>query len=175
MLTADQIQIERSEGNIVIEPWDERCLGPNSYDIHLGDELLIYTSIILDTRSQNKTELLKIPPEGIVLEPDRLYLGKTVEYTESHNLVPMCEGRSSVGRLGICIHETAGFGDIGFKGRWTLEISVKQLTRVYAGDKIGQLYWHRPDGRILKTYSGKYQDSQTVKASEMWRDYEKAR
>lgn len=170
MLTANEIEIQRQVGNIVIKPYDARCLGPNSYDVHLGDEIAVYNEIVLDTRRPNRIRRMNIPKEGVVLRPGAVYLASTEEYTENHNLVPMCEGRSSIGRLGIFIHATAGFGDIGFRGRWTLEITVAQPIRVYAGDRIAQLYWHRPEGAVLKTYDGKYQDSNGLMESRLFED-----
>ena len=86
----------------------------------------------------NGIEFLKIPKEGLLLQPGTLYLGRTLEYTETHGMVPMLEGRSSVGRLGLFVHVTAGFGDIGFCGYWTLEMFAVQPVRIYAGVAICQ-------------------------------------
>lgn len=173
MLTKNEIIAQHDAGNIVITPWDPASLGPNSYDVRLAPELMIYKEIVLDAKRDNRTKTYTIPEEGLVLKPGILYLGKTVEYTESYDLIPMYEGRSSVGRLGIYSHVTAGFGDIGFKGNWTLEISVVQPVRVYPNMRIGQLYWHKPEGEIQgNTYQGKYQGSRDIVASRMWRDRE---
>ena len=73
-------------------------------------------------RRPNRFRRYTIPEDGFVLNPNQLYLARTVERTETHNLVPMLEGRSSVGRLGLFVHVTAGFGDVGFCGFWTLEM-----------------------------------------------------
>ena len=83
------------------------------------------------------------------------YLGVTEEYTETHAHVPFLEGKSSTGRLGIDIHATAGKGDVGFCGNWTLEISVKQPVRVYKGMPIGQLIYFPVDGEIAVKYNQK--------------------
>lgn len=175
MLTANEIKIQREYGNIKIDPWDPWCLGPNSYDVHLHNELLVYRDYILDTRADNRVERVVIPDTGLELEPGKLYLGRTVEYTETKNLVPMYEGRSSMARLGVLSHISAGFGDIGFRGCWTLEIvnlNGWKKVKVYPWMRIGQLYWHRPEGYISKEYEGKYQDSGDVMSSQMWRDRE---
>lgn len=175
MLTANEIEIQRECGNIILEPWDPECLGPNSYDVHLHNELITYRDTILDTRGENRILRMTIPDEGFELEPGRLYLARTEEYTETRNLVPMYEGRSSMARLGVLSHISAGFGDIGFRGHWTLEIinlNHQKKVRVYPGMRIGQLYWHKPEGFIRKTYNGKYQDSNDVMESQMWRDRE---
>ena len=102
---------------IIIDPFDETRLNPNSYNLSLHDELLTYTRDTLDMRHDNPTETHKIPREGFMLLPGKLYLGRTAEYTTTEGYIPMLEGRSSIGRLGICIHVTAGFGDVGFAGR----------------------------------------------------------
>lgn len=172
MLTGNEIIIQHSIGSIVIEPFDPDCVGPNSYDVHLGDKLMVYTDVILDAKQENRTRTITIPEEGIVLRPGRLYLGKTVEWTSSPGFVPMYEGRSSLGRLGVSSHITAGFGDIGFEGNWTLEISVVQPVRIYPGMRIGQLYWHKPVGEITSTYQGKYQGQEDIQASKLYEDRE---
>ena len=107
------------------------------------------------------------------MEPGRIYLAQTMEYTKTDGLVPMLEGRSSVGRLGINIHATAGFGDVGFHGRWTLELSCVQPVRIYAGMEICQIYYHTIMGEIIKRYTGKYQESDGVRPSQMWKDFER--
>ena len=107
----------RSLGDdIVIDPFDEARLNPNSYNLTLHDELMVYEEVVLDMRRANRVRRMTIPPEGLVLHPSQLYLGRTVERTETRNLVPMIEGRSSIGRLGLFVHVTAGFGDVGFCG-----------------------------------------------------------
>ena len=101
---------------IFIEPFSIRQLNPNSYNLRLHEELLVYDEPVLDMKKPNKTRLITIPGSGLVLEPNRLYLGRTMEYTKTEGFVPMLEGRSSVGRLGLVVHVTAGFGDVGFSG-----------------------------------------------------------
>ena len=101
---------------IIIEPFNERQLNPNSYNLRLYNELLVYENHLLDMKKENKAKKIIIPKDGLILEPGKLYLGWTVEYTKTDKLVPMLEGRSSIGRLGLFIHVTAGFGDVGFSG-----------------------------------------------------------
>lgn len=161
----------RMGADIVIRPFDRARLNPNSYNLALHNELLIYTEKQLDMKKNNPWALLKIPAEGMVLEPDRLYLGRTVEYTETRNLVPMLEGRSSVGRLGLFVHVTAGFGDVGFRGFWTLEIFCVQPIRIYAGVEICQIYYHSLLGESDQYTSGKYQDNCGIQPSLLYRDY----
>ena len=172
MLTGNEIKLQVASGLIVIKPFDEKNIGPNSYDVHLSDELLAYTEAVLDPRKDNRYRVIKIPSEGLVLLPGRVYLGKTVEYTESPYHIPMYEGRSSLGRLGVFSHVSAGFGDIGFRGNWTLEFSVVQPVLILPGLRIGQLYWHNPDGEILRRYDGKYQNQTNATPSRLFQDRE---
>lgn len=140
---------------ILIEPFDVANLGGNSYDVHLSEHLKIYSSKELDAARDNAAIDVLIPPSGLWLEPGVLYLASTVEYTETRGLVPYVDGKSSVGRLGIRIHATAGRGDDGFQGHWTLEIDVVQPVRVYAGMPIGQLTYHTIYGDVERRYATK--------------------
>ena len=108
----------------------------------------------------------------MVLEANRLYLGRIVEYTETKNLVPMLEGRSSIGRLGLFVHVTAGFGDVGFKGFWTLEIFCIQPIKIYPNVEICQVYYHTLEGSHENYISGKYQDNKGIQASLLYKDFE---
>ena len=155
ILTDKQILIAIEKKEIVIDPYDRSNLGTNSYDVHLGKFLSIYDDKILDARKHNKINTFEIPEEGIVLQPGTLYLGVTDEYTETHATVPFLEGKSSVGRLGIDIHATAGKGDVGFCNNWTLEISCVHPVRVYAGMPIGQLIYFQVNGEIENYYNKK--------------------
>lgn len=156
MILADsEIAAAMTRGEIVIEPFDPACLGTNSYDVHLSKHLATYRNRVLDAKEHNEIDHFLIPQEGYVLEPQINYLGSTIEYTESHRNVPFLEGKSSVGRLGIDIHATAGKGDVGFCNHWTLEISVKQPVRVYEGMPIGQLIYFLVEGEILTPYGSK--------------------
>lgn len=155
ILTDKEILSSIEKGLIKVEPFDLSCLGTNSYDVHLGKTLALYESDILDAKAHNKINTFEIPPEGYVLMPDKFYLGVTAEYTETHAHVPFLEGKSSVGRLGIDIHATAGKGDVGFCNYWTLEISVKQPVRVYAGMPIGQLIYFVVSGEVENLYNKK--------------------
>jgi dCTP deaminase len=162
-------------GEIVIEPYDRSCLGTNSYDVHLGKHLATYKDRVLDAKKHNEIIHFEIPEEGFVLQPGTLYLGVTEEYTETHAAVPFLEGKSSIGRLGIDIHATAGKGDVGFCNTWTLEISVSMPVRVYAGMPIGQLIYFAVEGDIENYYNKKQNakyNTKTVKPVEsmMWKN-----
>ena len=168
------LEIKKRIGkDIIIEPFDERALGPNSYNLRLADELLVYEGAELDMKTPNATRGIEIPPNGLLLQPGRLYLGRTIEYTETRNLVPMLEGRSSVGRLGLFVHVTAGFGDVGFKGYWTLEIHCIHPIRIYAGVEMCQVYYHTIEGEYVEYSSGKYQNNKGIQASLLHMDFQK--
>ena len=166
-------QIEQEIGKkIIIEPFDSNRINPNSYNLSLHNELLVYTESVLDMKRPNGTKLLTIPDDGLVLEPGRLYLGRTREYTKTDGYVPMLEGRSSIGRLGLFIHITAGLGDVGFAGYWTLEIFCVQPVRVYAGVEICQIYYHDIADGYEPYRSGKYQGNTGIQPSLLYRDFE---
>lgn len=165
-------EIEKRLGSdIVIEPYNPRQLNPNSYNLRLHNKLLVYAGAGLDMKVANATEEITIPAEGLSLEPGRLYLGRTVEYTETHNAVPILEGRSSVGRLGLFIHVTAGFGDVGFKGYWTLEIFCVQPITIYPDVEICQIYYHQISADHSEYESGKYQGNRDIQPSMMYKDF----
>ena len=189
---------EKQNPDIIIEPFDVRCLGSNSYDLHLADTLRVYKHTIpsgmkpaieyhrgtkeltmrdwfdsdfdykkflyspnaYDIRNpkfvidptnpkHHETVDIKIPASGLVLSPDVGYLGSTVEYTETRNLFPYIDGKSSVGRNFILNHHTAGRGDDGFCGEWTLEIRVLYPTVVYPYMRIGQIYYEEFSGERM--------------------------
>ncbi|NCI51144.1 dCTP deaminase [Sediminibacterium roseum] len=155
ILTDTRILEEMAKGTIKIEPYNRADLGSNSYDVHLGKTLATYVDAELDAKKHNKITHFEIPDEGFVLQPHVFYLGVTEEYTETHAHVPFLEGKSSTGRLGIDIHATAGKGDVGFCGNWTLEISCKQPVRIYKGMPIGQLIYFPVEGIIEVKYNQK--------------------
>lgn len=176
ILTDSQILQEMRKGSIVIRPFKRSHLGSNSYDVHLGRWLALYKEEILDCRKHNHVRSFRIPGEGLILVPSKLYLGVTREYTETHRHVPFLEGKSSIGRLGIDIHATAGKGDIGFCNTWTLEISVRQPVRVYPGMPIGQLLYFEVSGPVDVPYhrkaSAKYRRRTSMPVeSMMWKNF----
>lgn len=167
-------EIQRHMGkDIVIQPFDPKRLNPNSYNLSLHNQLLVYENRLLDMKLPNPVKTLTIPESGLVLEPDKLYLGRTNEFTQTDRFVPMLEGRSSVGRLGLFIHVTAGFGDVGFAGYWTLEIFCVQPIRIYPNVEICQIYYHDIQGDYDLYQSGKYQNNTGIQPSLLYRDFEK--
>ena len=155
ILSDHRILEEIEKETIKIQPYNREFLGSNSYDVHLGKHLATYKDKTLDAKKHNEIIHFEIPEEGYVLQPGQLYLGVTEEYTETHVHVPFLEGKSSTGRLGIDIHATAGKGDVGFCGNWTLEISCKIPVRIYKGMPIGQLIYFPVDGEVEVKYNSK--------------------
>jgi len=165
-------EIKRQLGTgIDIVPYNESQLNPNSYNLSLFDELLVYDNDVLDMKNPNPTSRITIPEEGLLLEPNKLYLGRTVEHTSTDKFVPMLEGRSSIGRLGLFIHVTAGFGDVGFNGFWTLEIFCVQPIIIYPNVEICQIFYHTIEGDYDLYKSGKYQNNKGIQPSLLYKDF----
>lgn len=169
MILSGQEILGRIGQDIVIDPFEAEHLNPNSYNLTLHDELMVYEEVVLDMAKANRVRRIEIPEEGLVLSPNQLYLGRTVERTETHNLVPMIEGRSSVGRLGLFVHVTAGFGDVGFCGYWTLEMFAVQPVRIFAGVPICQIFYHQIVGDITE-YASKYQHNRDIQPSLLFQE-----
>ena len=165
-------EIEKKIGKeIFIDPYNSNQLNPNSYNLTLHNELLTYSSPNLDMKKNHETETILIPEDGLLLKPGKLYLGRTKEHTKTNNLVPMLEGRSSIGRLGMFVHITAGFGDVGFEGFWTLEIFVVQPLKIYPNVEICQIYFHKIEGDFENYKSDKYQANKEIQPSYLYKDF----
>lgn len=128
----------------------------------------------LDAKNENEVISFTIPDEGYVLHPGVLYLGRTNEFTGTDRFIPMINGRSSGGRLGISIHVCAGFGDVGFHGTWTLEITAVEPVRIYPNQELAQISFHTPYGKIANLYDGKYKWQIDPGASRMHYDFIKS-
>lgn len=165
------------EEQIMIKPFNYDRLGSNSYDVTLSKHFAVYSILKenvrvnfhipthIDAKEDNELFHFEIPEKGYILNPGMLYLCSTNEYTETHKHVPFLEGKSSTGRLGINIHATAGKGDVGFCGHWTLEISCIHPVKIYPNMPIAQLIYHTVEGDVANPYnkkdSAKY-DSQSI-------------
>lgn len=142
MLDRHDILAARAAGHILIDPWDDDSLRVNSYDLHLSPSVCLYTrrgGELLDCAKDNPVVMREIPEAGFDLEPGTLYLLSTIERTETHDFVPWLDGKSSLGRLGLFVHITAGRGDNGFCGHWTMEAVVVEPLRIYAGMPVAQV------------------------------------
>lgn len=158
ILTGREIEKQIQNGAIEIDPFNPSQLNPNSYNLCLGPDLAWYAldQGELNPRTKNRTYRERIPDTGMVLQPGRLYLGHTLERTASMAFVPMLEGRSSVARLGVTVHQTGGVGDLGFNGQWVLEISAIHPVRIYPGMQICQVIFLQASGEVTP-YVGRYQ------------------
>ena len=150
-----------NEGRIVIDPWDETMVQPASVDLRLGNSFRVFhnhrvSAIDLKNPPQDLTEPVTIEPgEPFVIHPGEFCLGRTEEWVElPDDIVARIEGKSSLGRLGLIVHATAGFCDPGWKGTLTLELN--NLTRVpiklWAGLPIAQLSFMTLDQAAERPY-----------------------
>lgn len=212
MLTGEEILRQVKENNIIIDPFDESLINPNSYNLRISNKLKVYShgldkadiddavlkgddhrffnnnhivdeygysfhvkSIIptkakpIDMHSDNEYYEYTIPEDGMVLYPNILYIGSTIERCATDNFIPMINGRSSGGRLGLSIHICAGFGDIGFDGTWTLEITVVEPLKIYPGEEIAQVCYFTPAGAASKLYRGRYYKQEEPTVSRFFR------
>lgn len=188
ILSDRQIMEAIRQGDIYIDPFYQDRLGSNSYDVTLSNILLYFdpkedlnTGGIgaLDAKLPPKMKRVDLNdyPNGYILRPGILYLGAINEYTETRNLVPWIDGRSSTGRLGISIHCTAGKGDNGFKGYFTLEIWCVVPVRIYNNIRIGQITYFTTgpadipyDQKPSQNYSNQGPEPQP---SKMWTSFSK--
>jgi dCTP deaminase len=149
------------EGRIRIDPWDPSLVQPASVDLRLGDTFRVFnnhrvTSIDLRELPENLTEEVRVEEDdSFVIHPGEFCLGRTLEWVElPDDIVARIEGKSSLGRLGLIVHATAGFCDPGWKGTLTLELN--NLTRVpiklYPGLLIAQLSFMTLDQRARRPY-----------------------
>ncbi len=171
ILSGKQIVLEQRAGRIVIDPFDESAVNPNSYNFTLSDRLIVYPDDVLDASVPNRTEELPIPADGFTLKANRLYLAATREVMGSEHYAPTFAARSSVARLGLFINLSAPLGDIGFIGRWTLQLYPTHDVIVYTGMQIGQMMWWKTLGEVA-LYDGKYQHADGPRSSMLYRSFQ---
>lgn len=165
-------EIRRRQGSeIVIDPYDPQRINPNSYNLSLHDELLVYEEVVLDVAAPNRYTRRSIPAEGLTLHPGQLYLGRTCERTETPHLVPRIQGRSSLARLGLLICPGGSLGSVGYCGTWTLEMFVIQPVKIYPFMQVCQIYFHELLGEIGDHADGKYHNSSDIQPSQMYREF----
>lgn len=151
ILTGQQIEKEVKLGNIVISPFNESQVNPNSYNYRLGEEYIeIDSDAIYDSKVRcDNSEVKKIPEEGMILEPRKLYLCSTYETLGSEMYVTSLIGKSSMGRLGLFLQVSADLGHQGEIHKWTLELRSSIPIKIYPKMLIGQVtFW--------KTYGDRY-------------------
>lgn len=172
ILTGSKIRNCVENKSIYISGFTEDRLNPNSYNLTLANTLVVYRDVVLDCKRNHPLDIIEIPDEGFTLMPGRLYLGSTNEITQTDKYVPIISGRSSLGRLGVGVHVTAGFGDIGFSGKWTLEITCVQPTIIYKDMEICQIYFNTAKGNTDIMYVGKYQCQDSATPSRLFYEFE---
>ncbi len=160
--------------NIYVSNCEDK-LGENYIEVTLGDTLKVYDTPFLDVQNPSPTKVIKIPPEGLMLEPNKLYLGRTNEYTKTYGFVPLLSGITELASLGVEIHITAGFGDNGFEGTWTLEIICANPTIVYPNIPIGRIYYYPLIGNSENVYRGKYFGQVEATESRMAKEYKRVK
>ena len=168
MLTGKQIITDVKNGFITISDFNEKYIGPNSYDLHWSDKI---SRVIrntdrcktvrntIDMLEEQKVETRDISEKGLLILPNQLYLISTKEIVGSNIYIPRIVGRSSIGRMGIQISQHADFGDIGFIGRWTLQVTVVNPTIIYPNLRVCHVYFEEPYGDTSIKYNGRYQGS----------------
>lgn len=169
MILSDRdLRAEIAGGRIIIEPYDESCMQPSSIDIKVSNLFRVFrnhSAAVLDVKEDltGLTDLIEVPMDGVfMLHPGEFVLGSTLERVGVPNdLVARVEGKSSLGRLGLLIHSTAGFIDAGFDGHVTLELAnVANLPiTLYPGMKIGQVSFMRMTSPADKPYGSGAQGS----------------
>lgn len=187
ILSDRTIRAEIAAGRIVIEPLDERCIQPASVDVHLDRTFRVFRNSrrpYIDVRLplDDLTELVVVQEdEPFILHPGEFVLGSTREHlTLPDDIVARIDGKSSLGRLGLMVHATAGYVDPGWRGRLTLELSnVANLPiTLYAGMRIGQLSFARLTTPVERPYGSpelgsKYQGQLEPTASRAYEEYQK--
>ena len=171
ILTGSKISEEVKKHKITIIPFNKNQVNPNSYNFRLGNTIKVYKEKLLDVRKINKFETITIPEDGMVLYPDKLYLGHTEEIMGSEHYVPIIRGRSSIGRVGLFIHITADLIDIGSINQWTLQMHAVQPVKIYPYMLIGQVTFWDVVGDIV-LYNGKYQGSLGPMESQIYKDFQ---
>lgn len=174
MLTGSEIIRAHARDMIYLGgPLNLNRVGPNSYDIMIGETLTTYVADKpMDPRNQDTfvTKQEVIPETGYLLQPNKLYLIPTEHEIGSDCYIPIMTGRSSLGRSGVSVHQEAGFGDIGFRGIWTLQVTTVFPYIIYPHMKMAQIYFITPYGDINKWYNGKYQNSKTESSTKIFND-----
>jgi dCTP deaminase len=187
VLSDRSIKEEIAKGRIIIEPLDTNCIQPASIDVHLDRKLLVFKTwrhpfyIDVKQNTADLTEMVELEDgKPFFLQPGEFVLGSTLEYIAlPDDIVARLEGKSSLGRIGILIHSTAGYVDPGWRGHLTLELSnvAKLPVTLYYRMKIGQISFHRLTSPVDQLYGSaglgsKYQDQREPTASRYFWDFE---
>lgn len=171
ILTGPEIAREVDNGRIKIAPFTPAHITPTSYDLTLGDTLLLYQGGVIDTAKPPPTCVVEIPEDGYKLEVGQFVLGHSVEEIGSDHYAALIHARSGIARLGLFVHvtsdliQTGSFGQINFQFYATMPMILKR------GMRIGQITFWQPKGDI-QLYRGKYQGQRGVRGSDLYQEFE---
>ena len=171
MLSNDAIKDEITRKSIAVDN-SLNNIEENFINVTLGNSIKVYDAPFLDVTEDTPTKEIIIPEDGLILKPNELYIGRTTEFTKTYGFVPVLTGKEELAAVGMEIHVTAGFGDNGFEGTWTLEIVCANPTIVYPGMPIGQIYYYPLIGNASIEYRGKYFRQIDPTSSRLYREYE---
>lgn len=158
ILTGKEIEKRVNSKEIIVSPFLKENVNPNSYNFRLGRKLKVYKNDLIDPAKENPIDEITLGDDGLLLQPRTLYLAETIEIMGSEHFVPTYAARSSVARMGMFINLSAPLGDIGFVGKWTIQLFCIHPVKVYYGMDIGQMmFWHT-SGEV-ELYDGKYQNA----------------
>ncbi len=172
MLNKSLIEKEIKSGNIYVDNSEqENNKLENGLMLTLGKTIKVSVTENKTVKDQDEFKEIEIPEEGYVLDPSKFYLGRTNEYTKTKNLVPLISGLIENATTGLQVHVTAGFGDNGFEGTWTLEMKCDEPVRVYPNQNIGFILYHPLKGNADIVYNGKYQKQIDATESRFEKEY----
>lgn len=202
ILTGPEIHYEIHQGRISVNPFDAKRINPASLDLTLGTGVAIYKGTysdlnesnpsavqdgrffrgadcpILDSKKPWEVDRFEIDPQvGWVLKPGICYLMHTEEVVHTRCFVPVLDGKSSIGRMFVKVHETAGYGDAGFNGQYTLEVTAQIPVRVYPGMRFCQIRFNTMVGMpLLYSAKGHYQGAaaQGAVATQAYRQFDES-
>jgi dCTP deaminase len=169
ILSGKAIHAAIEKGDIVVDPYVVERINPNSIDVTLGSNILIYSDEIIDQAIPSNTVEKNINVGGYTLNSGEFALGATCERVGSNKYVPILHGKSGLARAGLFVHVTADLIDIGSIGNITLQLLASVGVKLYAGMPIGQVSFWVPHGSV-SLYDGKYQGSVGPQPSKLYRD-----
>ena len=171
MLDKDAIKTEITRNSIYVDGGIDH-IKDDYIEVTLGDTLKVYDAPYLSITNPTSTKEFKMDEDGFILKPNELYIGRTREYTKTYGFVPLLAESEELAAVGMEIHVTAGFGDNGFEGTWTLEIVCTNPTKVYPGMPIGRVYYYPLIGDADIEYRGKYFGQVEPTVSRLSQEYE---
>jgi len=184
MILSDRDILERiKKGDLVVSPFEKKNVQPSTIDVRLSPIVRVFNNFeigVIDLKEREDiSHEVRISDRGLIVHPNEFLLGSTIEeFTIPFDLAGKIEGRSSIGRLGLIVHATAGYIDPGFHGQITFEISniSKTPIRIYPQAKIAQICFFQMSSKVVNSYGSKklgskYQNQKGPTASRAWKDF----